>query len=399
MAFPAKSWIGYLLSNAPGSENIPLNRFIIPGTHDSGTGSIGDYSTTFSPTGEVSRDLVDLLSPFITGGLSVEDFAKTQYNEIYRQLNDGARYIDLRVHFDGNTAYLSHDFLVIKDTVDRNLKQIKRFLDENNKEIVILKLSHFKGETVENHESLVNNIRTTFGDLLYDSGDVSVKLGDLVSSGKRLITIYASEVSKTVPYLLSSSVVSQSNWHTPENDDCTGAQDVLAQSLDVLKRYYLCNTMTKKNGIKIIQAHYQADIKFYETLINSGSSLLNYVDKDAGLTYPGEPDKGVVTQHFNQWIFEDKRNIEAKGFVNIIEYDAYRAQFTDFFVILNYMETKLYNFSSENMSSFERSAATLRESSKNGNDDSTVVIIIIFISLAVTAIALFSYIRRRYVKS
>jgi len=88
-----------------------LGELLIPGTHDSCAYSFKDLA-------------------------GITSFAKTQQFSIYQQLVGGIRWLDIRVRFDGSELWTAHSFLAVRfQTV---LNDIKRFIDENPSEIIMM---------------------------------------------------------------------------------------------------------------------------------------------------------------------------------------------------------------------------------------------------------------------
>jgi len=95
-----------------------LNEIAIPGTHDSGC--------------------YDFKWPRAAAG-------NTQALSIGKQLELGARYLDLRFTPSGDSFKIHHDIITDDDvTLEVVFAEIKNFLEQNSKEILIIHLSHFK---------------------------------------------------------------------------------------------------------------------------------------------------------------------------------------------------------------------------------------------------------------
>jgi len=101
-----KNWMSGL-----NPEKLHVNQIVWPGTHDSATNRIGIPC--------VSRP-----------------FAQCQSLSIYRQLERGARVLDVRVQEDRRVC---HGILVTY-SIDVVIKDIKRFLSETQSEIIILEI-------------------------------------------------------------------------------------------------------------------------------------------------------------------------------------------------------------------------------------------------------------------
>lgn len=101
-----KAWMAGL-----GPEKLHVNQIVWPGTHDSATNKIG--------------------IPFVS-----RPFAQCQSLSIYHQLALGTRVLDIRVQEDRKVC---HGILVAY-SVDVVIRDIKKFLSETEKEIVILEI-------------------------------------------------------------------------------------------------------------------------------------------------------------------------------------------------------------------------------------------------------------------
>ena len=78
-------------------------------------------------------------------GDSFNLFGKTQDLDLHGQLSNGIRYFDLRPLWDGSDFYLYHGSALIKGPkLFVVLEDIRRFLEEGHRELVVLKFSHYK---------------------------------------------------------------------------------------------------------------------------------------------------------------------------------------------------------------------------------------------------------------
>jgi len=131
--------------------NRPLNQIVIPGTHDTGT--------------------------YMMTGLS-----RTQARNITEQLNDGIRYLDLRIGIlDGTGQVIHHDIDYVGPKVDDVLRDVGTWLASHAGEIVILKMSHFdhattwKDYTSSDWTDLHNMIQSRLGSYLIDHGSLTAR--------------------------------------------------------------------------------------------------------------------------------------------------------------------------------------------------------------------------------
>jgi hypothetical protein len=122
----------------------PINQIFMPGTHDSGTYKI----TPASPVTADAATSIAIAQNY--GGQFTQGFdagwAKTQYNTVLNQLNNGIRYFDLRLCGKGSdvdTMYTCH--ALQGDSLKDIVSQVKEFLRQENHqhEIIILDVNHW----------------------------------------------------------------------------------------------------------------------------------------------------------------------------------------------------------------------------------------------------------------
>jgi hypothetical protein len=111
-------WMEQLVASAPPNHTFTLRDLVLPGTHDSGSGTIGRFKI-FSAAG------------------------RTQNLSLYEQLKAGIRYLDVRVA-NGSTG--GDDILSIwhgcleGGNLDKSLQGVLDFLQEHTKELVVIEL-------------------------------------------------------------------------------------------------------------------------------------------------------------------------------------------------------------------------------------------------------------------
>lgn len=121
-------------------KNVPFNRLLIPGTHDSGM-----YASAVTP-----NTTADLESCFFNAADgTVEKWAITQQQNIYEQLHHGIRYFDLRVTQQYWNSSVVQEPMICHSVqgpwLEDVLSQVLQFLEEpdHEKEIIILDFNHF----------------------------------------------------------------------------------------------------------------------------------------------------------------------------------------------------------------------------------------------------------------
>jgi hypothetical protein len=116
-----QSWMTDLANSTPGFRDLTLSQICWPATHDTGTYSLGSTFTT-NPAGWVKAitdtiqkvtaaiDVIPLISKLIDpldwvqSGImdNTRAIATATHSDIRQQLNDGIRYLDLRIYYNHN---------------------------------------------------------------------------------------------------------------------------------------------------------------------------------------------------------------------------------------------------------------------------------------------------------
>ncbi|EGW04900.1 PI-PLC X domain-containing protein 1, partial [Cricetulus griseus] len=139
-----------------------------------------------SPISQAQSRLLHLLgrvAPCITRPMVLK-WSVTQALDITQQLDEGVRYLDLRIaHMTGGSERNLHFVHMIYTTAL-----------VHPCEVVILACRNFEGMTDELHEYLVGCIKNIFGDMLCPRGDIPT-LRQLWARGQQVIVSYEDEAS------------------------------------------------------------------------------------------------------------------------------------------------------------------------------------------------------------
>lgn len=130
-----RQWI----SRLENADKVLVKDLRVIGTHDSAAYQVdyGHFKLQNAWVNAVSvLGSIPGIGRLVKGILN--PITQTQNNDLYHQLQNGARYLDLRIARDGKTGqfYLSHTFGCV--SMDDALKQIQRFMSENPGEFVEL---------------------------------------------------------------------------------------------------------------------------------------------------------------------------------------------------------------------------------------------------------------------
>jgi hypothetical protein len=191
-------------------EHTRLIDLSLPGSHDSLSYHL---SLTISEDGmDHLTQLVKLLHRLSGGTLhllpgDMEEFfrmqAKTQQLSITQQLDNGIRFLDLRIMYesDTNTWYSMH-FMQSKHPVQQYLQQIRHWLDAHPHEIIVIWLSkhgsttdtgqaQYPGVTPQQKQQFWNMYCHMFQGLLQSTNETSIfttSVADLIRNNHRVIS-------------------------------------------------------------------------------------------------------------------------------------------------------------------------------------------------------------------
>ncbi len=144
----------WMQNNFNALKNKTLKQLTLPASHDSG---------------------------MYPGGVP-ESLGKTQDLSIYEQLSYGIRYFDLRPGWDGDDFYIYHD--VIKGPRFSDvLSDVRRFMAEGHRELVILKLSHYKDLNNDLYKNMVQRIKSNIDGWLFNTLPAGKRLAEIPLSG------------------------------------------------------------------------------------------------------------------------------------------------------------------------------------------------------------------------
>lgn len=194
------------------SKNIPLYKLGIPGTHDSGTYQL--YTDEIYNVNDFTG-----IAPTIAGPI-IRAMAVTQSSDIYTQLMEGNRYLDLRFARDSKGRIrIVHTVFGLEAQVI--FEQIKIFLSNHPNEVVIIDIQNINNLNINDENNLKNIIKQQIGDFLAPRNSFSQNstLSDFNSSNKNGILMYAnSSFVNTEPfYWYRNESTIQNPWYNTNN--------------------------------------------------------------------------------------------------------------------------------------------------------------------------------------
>ncbi|XP_056314940.1 PI-PLC X domain-containing protein 1-like isoform X1 [Danio aesculapii] len=164
----------------------PLSHIAIPGSHDAMAYSLDMDSQVLEP------DFLKTMDCIFCGCLRciIKKWSITQEKTISDQLDAGIRYFDLRVAGKPESSdFFFYHGLYTTMTVKEAMIELKTWLGQHSKEVVILAFSHFKEMSAEQHTNLIKFLKEHFqAKICPDNGMLSLK--DCWESGYQVILSY-----------------------------------------------------------------------------------------------------------------------------------------------------------------------------------------------------------------
>ena len=169
--------------------NLTLLELTLPGSHN----SAAYHLTNEIMQGEISKTnkILFTLGEILTNRVSsmTKAWSLTQSQNLYSQMQGGIRYFDIRAGWDSQSnQWVSHHFFKGLP-IRRHLEEIKNYLNDYKREIVIIEISHIRGNPRhENFLALENIILGIFGELLYPvDQSFSFTVRQMIDTGQRVL--------------------------------------------------------------------------------------------------------------------------------------------------------------------------------------------------------------------
>lgn len=205
-----------------GIKDRRLSEIVLPGSHDAGM-----YETT-----------VPQLA------------ARTQDADLYGQLQAGVRYFDLRPHWNGSELVIFHG-PIVAESVQTVLNQVRQFMTEGHKELVILKFSHYDNfdSGTQDYGKLADMIVRTLAPWLYVKPSGSTRLADttmgsFLTNGGRVLVVCDGSYPISTPH---TGIYVYRDWDSSDPasgdltvyDEYTDTIDTASMVVDQLIKYSL----------------------------------------------------------------------------------------------------------------------------------------------------------------
>lgn len=269
------------LGNAIGP--VKLRNLFIPGSHDSGS-----YNITANSGIGPDDGIPGWLQPFINGSDTLRQiaagWAAAQGQNVYQQLNNGIRYLDLRAATRGSEIWLLHGFYSVN--VDDVLQDVARFVSENRQEIIILDFNHFYSFDSDSYLKLANKLKATFSSNIIprnfdNKGDyLNITVNDIWAKNGQILVLFDDESTvNSCPWLWSEYV----DIYSPYYADTT--VNGLIADLDTRGHtshssfYYLHGQLTPDTGM-IIAGEFKSPSNLKELAASSNPSFMQWLTKN-----------------------------------------------------------------------------------------------------------------------
>ena len=200
-------------------HSIPVKQLALPGSHDSGAFYLDKNSNIAPGEGKTIKFLAKVFGKYVKN--IIYKWSITQDLSFSQQLQNGIRYLDLRVAYVPKT----NDFNVVHGLYGSSytavFEEINYFLDSHPKEIVLLDFNHLFNFTKDAQVLFVSQIMKSFGKKLYGPGKLGTEssINDIWSKSQQVIALYADSDMVKENLLLWSQAHIYSPWfNTPKVD-------------------------------------------------------------------------------------------------------------------------------------------------------------------------------------
>lgn len=203
------TWMSQL---APITGKRNLTEIFIPGSHDSATYKL-EYNVG---KGQDIPKAVDIVTGKNIVGPILKKWSQAQNLEILAQLNEGIRYLDLRVIYrDSKKQFYTVHGLYGPSLTDV-LAQIDIFTKIHPKEIIIIEVGDLrympKGE--QSHRDLIEIFKKTFGSKLIDkSMGLKTPIETLWANNKQILLMYNNtNIANQYDYVFPARIDIETKW-------------------------------------------------------------------------------------------------------------------------------------------------------------------------------------------
>lgn len=210
------------MENLPNEKQLcPLSQLTIPGSHNSAAFWL-DTSLEIVPNQpKLIQTLASLNFLGKTTKSVVNNWSVTQSCDINEQLCYGIRYFDFRIAFRKESDDFRFVHGLYGHPVEIVLEDLKSFLLQNPKEIVLLDFNHLYSMEIEEHLRLSTLLMASFGNMLHSPReDKSIaSLQELWLDGEQVLIFYPnSSILEMFPSFFGSETIC-SPWPNTDNEE------------------------------------------------------------------------------------------------------------------------------------------------------------------------------------
>ncbi|KAK7495212.1 hypothetical protein BaRGS_00013622 [Batillaria attramentaria] len=228
----------------------------LSGTHNSGCYSLRADWEASPDAPPLAKFLTSIPLLRWTAKHIMHKWGKCQRLSTLEQLLAGVRYLDLRVAYrvKDDQFYLVHS--LYGPRVSDVLEDVKTFLQEHPKEVVLLDFNHFyleRGLEKELHDRLITYIKDFFGELLCPKDQADrIHLNSLWQNKRRVVVFYyASCVASGHPFLWPPQSIS-SNWaDTMSRRECLAVGETGARNRRT-EQFHVCQAVLTPSASTVI---------------------------------------------------------------------------------------------------------------------------------------------------
>ncbi|XP_064473972.1 PI-PLC X domain-containing protein 3-like [Ornithodoros turicata] len=199
-------------------HSVPINNLSIPGSHNSCSYSLSPQSPV-APDETFCTRLVKTLGPI--GKHILYNWCLTQSETAKQQLCAGIRYFDLRIATKSDpkdqNLYIVHGLYGY--AIDNFFLEVKAFLDEHPREVLLLHFQHFYNMSDDDHQRLLHKLTSTFGALMCQFTEKleNLTLTSLWRKGSQVLSFYNHDrLAKYYPFLWPASYI-PNPWPNTDN--------------------------------------------------------------------------------------------------------------------------------------------------------------------------------------
>lgn len=166
-----------------------ITQIAIPGSHDCGTCHLNKSWPVGPDEPDILQDLGNnpILGPILVRPIMLR-WSVTQHSTVYDQLMTGVRYFDFRIAKLLGVYRMVHG--LYGDAIFDVLDNIKLFLDEHNKEIVILDFQAVFDCSNDDHLAIIGRLQSLFGSRLLEKSGQLPTIHEMQEANQQVIVIY-----------------------------------------------------------------------------------------------------------------------------------------------------------------------------------------------------------------